>query len=156
MGLPTEASALGEASFTAQLLARKSAREAAQALPRVTGYDQVRDAWQKKLKPLLSPVQKSAAASVAAEKKFQAALLQTKTGLVALDPLTAAENQARDTVLRGEPVLADLAQLRVAEAALGRELTAAALERIERLDGAIGAFVAVDGEAALLPVGSGT
>lgn len=130
-GLPAEASTLGEASFTAQLLARKSAREAAQALPRVTGFDQVRDAWQKKLKPLLAPVQKTAAASTAAEKKFQAALAQTKTGLVVLDPLTVAEVQAQETVLRGEPVVADLAQLRVAEAALGRELTAAAARSSE-------------------------
>ena len=130
-GLPPEASALGETSFTAQLLARKSAREAAQALPRATGLDQTRDAWQKKLKPLLAPVQKTAAASVAAERKFQAALAQTKTGLVVLDPLTTAEEQARETVLRGEPVVADLAQLRVAEAALGRELTTAAARSAE-------------------------
>jgi Asp-tRNA(Asn)/Glu-tRNA(Gln) amidotransferase A subunit family amidase len=45
--------------------------------------------------------------------------------------------------------VADLAAQVTARQLSARELTAAALERIERLDGEIGAFVAVDGEAAL-------
>lgn len=130
-GVPPEASALGEASFTAQLLARTSAREAAQALPRVAGLDQVRDAWQKKVKPLIAQVEKSAAASKAAEKKFQAGLAQVKSGPVALDALTTAELEAGETARRGDAVLPDLAQLRAAEAGLGRDVSAAATRSVE-------------------------
>lgn len=130
-GVPSEVSALGEASFTAQLLARQSAREAAQALPRVAGLDQTRDAWQKKLKPAIARVEKSAAAAKAAEKKFQMAVAQTKTGLVTLDPLRTMESEAKAAAWDGQQLLSDLAQLRAAEAGLGRDLTAAAARSAE-------------------------
>lgn len=122
-GLPLDLSELAEPSLAAQLAARAAAREAATALTRVTGLSATRDALKKKLAPQLERTNQSASNGKAAEKKFLAAVAQTKKGLVVLDPLVAMETQAAQAEAGGKLLLPEVAKLRAAEQSMGQELT---------------------------------
>lgn len=123
--LPADLSSLGEASMAARHLAREAATEAALALGRVTGLDRQRDAAQTRVKPQRAEVEKLAASSKAAEKKFQMAASQAKSSLVSLDALAQAEADAQTAGMKADSMLPELAKLRAAEDSMAQELSSA-------------------------------